>query len=410
MEKVYANPLTHQFLSLFSDDPKTLDPLRYEKLVQEANGDMRILLQRIESEYQLVVAPAFSDWVNDPQPVWSDVTYLRLYLDFTPIAQKYIHPEQKPYILFDGAKASLYPCKVPNEKLWETLSDLVVHYQDLLGIDGVRIDMGHALPQALVQRIIAKDPNVCFIAEELDIQNAEHIKAQGFNLFNGNGFSGGVRIQEGQAKTFYTTVPTLALPLFAYSESHDTCRTSARVGKKKMNDLCTTINMFLPNTVFFINSGQELYEIQLMNLGLDCNEDQINNLEPSDPRYRKLALFDPFYFTYNDFDDTLFTRIQYLQNYRQTYIDSIKNKWYLDLAIIDDSKTKLAFALEREDTYLLLVANLDLFNKQSITVDTTPLHYKGINIVLSNDKDQDMLLPTLQLDAGEVILLELNKT
>ena len=60
------------------------------------------------------------------------------------------------------------------------LSNIIPHYQQQYGIDGARIDMGHALPSELVNRIIANarinDKDFCFIAEELQEENAKVFK------------------------------------------------------------------------------------------------------------------------------------------------------------------------------------------------------------------------------------------
>ena len=64
--------------------------------------------------------------------------------------------------------------------------------------------------------------------------------------------------------------------------------------------MASIVNLFTPNGVPFINSGQEFYEIQPMNLGVDCTKEEQWILEPSDFRYGKLALFDSYAYLYNE--------------------------------------------------------------------------------------------------------------
>ena len=113
-------------------------------------------LTLIEEEFGVTTVPGFSDVIGDPQPPWEDVTYLRSYFDHHPQARKYITPEQPPYFLQDIARLNHYPGEVPNQELWEYITNIIPYYREKFGIDGARIDMGHALPAALNRAIIAK--------------------------------------------------------------------------------------------------------------------------------------------------------------------------------------------------------------------------------------------------------------
>ena len=77
----------------------------------------------------------------------------------------------------------MYHGKKPNMELWETLSDIIPYYQNNFGIDGARIDMGHALPEKLIKMIISKahaiDPDFSFIAEELNPKKCWQSKRYG---------------------------------------------------------------------------------------------------------------------------------------------------------------------------------------------------------------------------------------
>jgi len=377
MEVVYTQQQTSEFLKFFEYDPKTLDRHKYQMLVDKHPNNTTALLKAIRDEFHLVVAPAFSDWINDPQPIWSDVTYLRMYLDNNSLASQHVGDDHAPYILFDSAKSSMYPAKKPNKALWDNISSIIPYYQETFGIDGVRIDMGHALPLPLVKQIIHSartyDPNICFIDEELDIHKARISKKKGYNLIIGNGFSEESRIEEGKLKAFYSQVPNLDCPVFAYSESHDTARVSAKPGKKQLNIMVSALNLFLPNSTAFLNSGQELFEIQPMNLGLDCDEKERYNLDKNDPRYNKLALFDPFYFNYNDYDQTLRKMLIKLKDLRNEYIKELHTKTKHMAVDFKDEQYALGTYLIKKDHVLLIAANIDLNNNHEFLTSLKPL-------------------------------------
>lgn len=418
MEIVYRDPQTKDFLSHFRYDPKTSDAKKYERLVKHCELHQLDLLQEIKKEYGIVIAPAFSDWINDPQPIWNDVTYLRMYLDNNPLAKCHVNDEHPPYILFDSVKTNLYPCDTENHELWELLSDIVPFYQEHFGIDGVRIDMGHALPLNLVDMIISKaklqDPDICFIAEELDTSKALVSKQQGYNMILGNGFSEESRIKEGNLRKFYHTVPTLPCPVFALSESHDTARVSAKKGKKELNLMLSTMNLFLPNGVAFLNSGQELFEVQPMNLGLDCREDEQYQLDKSDPRYGKLALFDPFYFSYNHFDHRLITMIERTRDIRREYLPALFDEAKHQPVIFDDTTYALGTYLFTKDKVLLVAINSDLNHRHTFQTDLSLLerNITCINEVYATNQNtsspiQKENILSLSLAKGEVKLIEL---
>ncbi len=297
MEKVYQDKNTFKHIDMFDVDPKTKDPELYDKIKDEPN-----ILSAVEKHYNLTIAPAFSDHINDAQPPWTDITFFRLYFDHPDVAKPYIKKNTPPYILFDSIKCNLYPGKKPNMELWNTIADIIPYYQRTFGIDGARIDMGHALPKELLDMILSKardiDPDFGFIAEELDNKNAKDAKEKGYNMIIGNGFFAQPRVFDGQAKRFFYDAATLELPLFAAAETHDTPRIAAREGKETLAKTLAVLNLFTPNGVPFINSGQEIMETQAMNLGLDATPKEAKRLSHNDPFFGKLALFDKYQLHY----------------------------------------------------------------------------------------------------------------
>lgn len=326
---IYSAPEVWAHIGRFVHDPRQQDPARWRAMVKAWRTQGGFLLDHVRETFGLTVAPAFSDHINDVQPAWSDVTFFRLFLDHPKAARPWLGEAAAhlpPYILFDTIKADLYEGEVPNLPLWETLADIIPHYQRQFGIDGARIDMGHALPRRLVEQIMRKaralDPDFCFVAEELYPERAPMARDLGYNLIIGQGFFMQPRLAEFKAHEFYYDSAKLALPVFAGGETHDTPRLAARTGGRDLSRLVTVLNLFTPNGVPFLNSGQEVWEVQPMNLGLDCTEEELRRLPPEDPGHGKLALFDRVALHYlNPGRRELITLIHQAAALRQRYLD-----------------------------------------------------------------------------------------
>ncbi len=374
LAKVYQSEDVQRHLALFSHDPKRLDPERFAKLKNEPD-----ILAAIEKAFDLTVAPAFSDRINDPQPPWSDVTFLRLYLDHPDNAKEHLEDiDTPPYILFDSIKANLHPGKERNEELWDLLADILPHYQNNYGIDGARIDMGHALPSALLERIISRsralDPDFGLIAEELDPENDTISRQKGYNIMTGNGFYALARPFTGETSHFIQDLAEREIPFFAAAETHDTPRLAAREGGEPFAFNMVALCHFLPNAVPFINSGLEVLEKQPMNLGLDASEAERKRLPLSDPLYGKLALFDHYAFHYKHARRHVVPAIlRTLTPIRKAWLDCIMNPARF-FSLTMDAAHVVGFAYGKDDGRMLLVfSNLDCYHEVWQYPDIGPL-------------------------------------
>lgn len=113
---VYNDEQVKNHLKKFRWDPKTQNPQKWENFIDK-NKNNPDFLDEIAKEFKVITVPGFSDWINDPQPAWEDVTFLRLYLSHPEEALKYIDgANQPPYVLFDVVKSSLSRGKkrIPN--------------------------------------------------------------------------------------------------------------------------------------------------------------------------------------------------------------------------------------------------------------------------------------------------------
>jgi starch synthase (maltosyl-transferring) len=413
----------------FKANPKEKNPQKWEALVKQfkENPDGEIL-DLVQKTFGLTIAPAFSDRINDPQPAWSDVTFFRLYLDHPTASLPFLKNlgDVQPYLLYDVAKSSYNPGKIVNQPLWDTLTEIIPHFIKQYGIDGARIDMGHALPEPLVESILKKarevDENFTFIAEELDVENAKSSIKKGYNMIIGDGFIRLPRIKEGLFNSFVYGAINLEATMFAVGETHDTPRLSARDGDESLCEMITLANLFIPNTVPFLNSGQEVFEKQPMNTGLDCRVDEAFLLDKDHPYYGKLALFDRFAFNYNHPKRWLITNhLEKLIPIRKKYLSSLtskKNVYPLGFSAPWDRASGMAFTHGNDCLLVIVNTEFDKTVTHTVKVDNLPPKFLAAEATLScvfSSKENTHLNTTinehniiyLECAPFEVILFEL---
>ncbi len=394
---IYHSGQVWEHMRKFVASPDRMDIGKWEWLKSRVRENPELdLFELIQQEYGITTAPAFSDGVNDPQPPWTDVTFLRLYLDHPAAAKHYLNTEVdniQPYILFDVIKSNIFKGEHRNEELWNMLSGVIPFYQEQFGIDGARIDMGHALPEELVHLILQKpreiDPDFSFIAEEVLVWSGGHARYTGYNMIIGDGYYNEPRLLETKTHQFFYEAPWFMAPVFATAETPDTPRISARPGGRQLARFVTALNHFMPNGVPFINSGMELYETQPMNTGLDCAPDERFRLFPDDPYYGKLAFFEKFQFHW-----TLPERwemaeyISVLGSLRSRFIGTLGNIGnYTRINTGDWTTPAIAFGYvmdnrrwHHHDNLLIIVANTDLAHSQSFTLDLGQARHESGNL------------------------------
>jgi hypothetical protein len=248
------------YRNLFRDMP--------EEIVQEGDRFIGIM----EDGMRVRIPGAFADWPpDDVQPPWNDVTYLRMYEhpSFDYMAYNTIR-------MYDTRLATV---DNENRGLWNTIINVVPHYQKNFGIDGVMIDMGHALPKRLKQSIVERarkvNPDFAFWEENFAI--SARSRQEGYNATVGYLWSDEhlphkllefLRMLESQ------DVP---VPFFATPESHNTPRAAKREGGIRFSRLSMTVNAFLP-AIVFLHQGYELGETFPVNTGLGFTPEEIAEL------------------------------------------------------------------------------------------------------------------------------------
>lgn len=235
---------------------------------------------------QLVVVPgAFADWPpDDIQPPWTDVTYLKLYddKDFNYVAYNTIR-------MYDGR------IRRKNEALWDSLGGMIPYYQEEFGLDGARIDMGHALPHDLEIQIIERarsvDPDFAFLSE--DFNPWARARENGYNIVMSNSWWTFPRTMVGSdngdsvSKQFIKNLPNYPNPVLGSPETADTPRAASRKGGIKFSKAVWLLATTLPNMVPFCPAGFELGDKRPTNLGLDFTMEEIEALSKN-----PLAFFD----------------------------------------------------------------------------------------------------------------------
>lgn len=380
---IYSSSQVWDHIRKFTPAPNAVNPELWENIKRRYSENKDTdFLTLIENEFGLTTAPAFADCINDPQPPWDDVTFLKMYLDPPAASKEYVRDEnQPPYILFDTIKSNLFKGDYPNLELWEMLSGVIPYYQENFGIDGARIDMGHALPEELVKMLIEKpraiDRDFSFIAEELLIDGAEKARASGYNMIIGYGWWLEPRIWDFKTHEFMYNTVNYKAPVFACAETSDTPRVAARDGGRILSKLLTIMNQFLPNAVPFMSSGQEIYETQPMNTGLDARPDERYRLHPDDPFNGKLAFFDKYALHWTnplrwDMPDTM----EAVSKIREQFIDTISNPAnYCPIHFEHAGVTAIGVAYVMEnrrwwqsDNVIIAVCNTDIYNERDYTL------------------------------------------
>ncbi|CAM4372764.1 alpha-amylase [Paenibacillus alkaliterrae] len=276
LETVYRSGETAAFLAKFSLPPNDLNEELWLQLKHRSQETGEELLHLIEEEMGITTAPAHSDWINDVQPIWTDITFLRLYADNNPLVEHLIKPDQAPYVLFDTIKCNYYPAKKPNRELWDLLIEGLRFNLNTYGIDGFRIDIGHVLPVPLLDEMfdVVKSikPEALLISEDLFNRNHQKAAAVGYNIMLGSGWNIMTDITKDNLTEYLRELPQLAIHVFACAETADTPRITSR-GGVALARMIAVLNGFLPNAIPYITTGFEMNEELPLNCGLGDNTD-----------------------------------------------------------------------------------------------------------------------------------------
>jgi hypothetical protein len=300
---------------------------------------------------------AFADWPpDDNQPPWGDVTYLRMYEDENESQPEFNYIAYNTIRMYDNALAK---DELANKSLWKKLRELVPSYQEKYAIDGVMVDMGHAVPVKLMQEIITKareiDPNFAFLSENFDIKQ-DSVDA-GYNAVVG--YAWWVEYRRDGMYSLLNHVGNEGVPLsyFGAVENHNTPRAAERAGGERYAKYAFLVNSMLPGSIPFIHSGQELGETIPVNTGLDFSDEILAGLKG-----KKLALFDLSSYEW-DKKHSLLSFVKKVLKVREENSKAVMNNNTETFGTLETGHADIICFMRKEgDQNLMVLFNRDLEN------------------------------------------------
>jgi starch synthase (maltosyl-transferring) len=161
--------------------------------------------------------------------------------------------------------------------LWDRIIGILPYYERHFGIDGVMIDMGHALPMPLKQRLVQAareiDPDFAFWDENFSI--TKQSRDEGYDAVIGNFWWLAYRPQKLVHDMLWGCANSgFPIPFFTAPESHNTPRAAARPGGLPYARLLWALGCLLP-ALPFCHAGFELAETLPVNTGLDFQPEEL---------------------------------------------------------------------------------------------------------------------------------------
>jgi glycosidase len=301
---------------------------------------------------------AFADWPpDDNQPPWGDVTYLRMYdhPDFNYIAYNTIR-------MYDSRLAR--PENI-NTSLWEKIVGIIPFFQRQFRIDGVMIDMGHALPPELKREIIRKarsvDPDFAFWDENFSITRKS--REEGYNAVFGYLWWDEHHLSKLRTFIKRCSMEGFPIPFFATPENHNTPRAASRPGGTMFSQWSWVVNQFLPG-IPFLHSGFELGETHPINTGLDFSPADLSRFSSE-----KLPLFSAHAFPWNSRSRfPLFVRK--VAGIRSRYADLLENRDPGSFTLIDQDNPSVIAVVRKSRSgrkQMGLLANGNFVQPEQVT-------------------------------------------
>jgi hypothetical protein len=262
------------------------------------------------------VPSAFADWPPDDfQPPWTDVTYLRVYNESPKYNFNYI--AYNTIRMYDDRLATEANA---NRPLWDAIRGILPHYQKEYGIDGCMVDMGHALPGALMKEIIdesrKQNKNFALLSENFVVD--KHSVETGYNAVLGYEFTIAGKAAEMRKMIERCCVDGLPIAMFGTPETHNTPRAAMRGRGPRFCRTLWLLNCFMADTIPFIHNGFELADDRPVNLGLAFTPEELEKLGGSE-----LALFDAASLEW-DHDASLVADLARISELRQEYRKAAK--------------------------------------------------------------------------------------
>lgn len=351
----------------------------------------------LENGTRVRIPGAFADWPpDDSQPPWGDVTYLRMYThpDFNYIAYNTIRMYDSRLTRFQHV----------NRPLWDKIVGIIPYYQKEFHIDGVMIDMGHALPMELKSEMVkaarAVDPDFAFWDENFSITRRS--REEGYNAVFG--FLWIDQHHPAKMRAFCRRAASEGFPItyFATPENHNTPRASARPGGSTYAKWTWVVNSFLTGAPF-IHSGFELAETYPINTGLDFTPAELKQL-PSE----KLPLFSEYAYSWIN-PHHLVDWIVRVSEIRSKYGEMIVNQSPRTFHMMEtDNEHVLAFARVSEDsrTRLAVVGSMNYAGIERVTLHVPTGHTRVKDLIGGGELAVHHGTISTSLEPGQCLMFE----
>jgi glycosidase len=332
------------YISLFKDVP--------EKVILNKGK----FIGQYSDKTTAIIPNAFADWPpDDKQPIWDDVTYLKLYNnpEFNYIAYNTVR-------MYDN---ELIKNGKVQQHLWDYLEGIIPFYIDKFNINGVMVDMGHALPQKLLGNIInkAKEKSKDFLFFEENFSVEQKSKEKGFNAVVGYLPFDIYNYSKMKAIVQHFENEDFAISFFGASENHNTPRTTKRFQNNADNSnngstgynknynsnfskFCFAMIALMP-VIPFVHNGFELFEQIPVNTGLDFTSTEQNQFTPYD-----LALFSESYLNWLNAEN-LNDVIRYFVEIRKSLLGK------KSIELLDLGENVLSFSSRNKYAKYLFVGN-----------------------------------------------------
>jgi hypothetical protein len=238
--------------------------------------------------------------------------------------------------------------------LWDNICNIIPYYQQNFNIDGVMIDMGHALPTDLRTILVetARKENHNFAFWEENFLLTKKSVKDGYNLSLGFLLFDLHDSWKVNNLVRYLAEEGSPISFFGTGETHNTHRTAQRAGGLQFSKFTWALVNFLPACPFILN-GFELGADVPINTGLCFSPEEIYYY-PTE----KLALFSVASLNWEN--ENINNYIRTISELRKNYIIPEKNLELKSLEYIPASSTDImAFIRKFKDNPIVFMANMN---------------------------------------------------
>ncbi|MCI9293107.1 MAG: hypothetical protein HFF02_07420 [Erysipelotrichaceae bacterium] len=409
---LYESKETKQHLSKFVTHPETKNHKKKPKSLD--------YLSQIETQFHCTSAPTFSDVINAELPIQTETTLLRFFED-QPC-------DQAPYLLQDTMRPDLFCGQQRKADVWEMIVTSATAWIKDFNFDGFYISEAYHYPRELLKEAIhtlrKHNRHAAIIVEETLEDQAKSWLKIGVDMISGASAYSIHDIRNYTYHNFAYSRYTAPISVLAASEFRDTPRITQYEGNETLAKLFMFMNLFLPQTVPYLASGQLSLERHPQQLSPYCDHRFLEAQNIEDARLYRQSLLDISYYSYTRKDHhILINQLEQFSAIRNKYIHAITDLKHCVPVWFDDPKDDgIGFTYMEEDKALLVVCNVNVHTQRSLNIHTEnmleklPFVWRNIRQIYSSHNPfiQDVKYDAfhnipLLFEPGEVKCLEITK-